>query len=187
MSKLDFLSEASDIDLFMEKHSAYKNLKSSELEGIPENEIVAAVTSWIEGKFSEDWSDMCDVINRLPTPCLNVFCADYITKEILGGGFAQAFFNSSRDFIGAAANGFRALDYGEPAEVIERALKVHFDSGIKPSGHGIEDFLEFSGSGEYNELDKDFLAAFDVLKFRRSVRDYVIKYKKYFGNQTGEE
>lgn len=194
MSKLDFFqNNISDIDLFMEKHAAYKNLKSAELDGIPENEIVTAVTSWIEGKFSEDWSDMCEVINRLPTPCLNVYCADYTAKEILGGGFAQAFFNSSRDFVGAAANGFRAVGYPEAAEVIEKALKIHYDSGNTVSagtaemGRGIEDFLSFGAGGEYDDCDREFRADFDSEKFGGLVYGYVMRYRKYFGNQTGEE
>ncbi len=182
MSKLDFFRDnISDIDLFMKKHAAYKDLKSSELDGIPEREMTAAVTSWIEGKFSEDWSDMCEVINRLPTPCLNVYCADYTAKEILDGGFAQVFFNSSRDFVGAAANGFRAVGYPEAAEVIEKALKIHYDSGTAETGRGIEDFLSFGAGGEYNECDSEFQAAFDSEKFGGLVYSYVMRYRKYFG------
>ena len=82
MSKFDFLDLAADTgaEEFMAKQKAYASLKRDELDGIPESEIVLAVTSWIEGKFKEDWSDMCEVINSLPTPCLNLYCADYVTK-----------------------------------------------------------------------------------------------------------
>lgn len=185
MSKFDYLSNASfeGAEQFMAKQEAYKNLKRSELDAIPESEIVLAVTSWIEGKFSEDWSDMGRVINSLPTPCLNVYCADYIAKEILNGGFAQAFFNTSRDFIGAGAEGFRALGYGEPAEVIERALKINYDSGSKAAGHSLEDFLDFSSNGEYDETDRDFCGVFSNEKFSSLAYEYIMKYKKYFGNE----
>ncbi|MCH5350064.1 MAG: DUF4375 domain-containing protein [Oscillospiraceae bacterium] len=188
MSKFDFLSFAPDgifpgAEEFMAKQKEYASLKREELEGIPENEIVLAVTSWIEGKFSEDWSDMCDVINSLPTPCLNLYCADYVTKELLNGGFAQAFFNSSRDYIGAAAEGFRALDYPEPADIIEDALKINFDSGKKASGRSIEDFLDFAGGDEYDSLDKDFCKAFDEKKFDKLAYSYIMHYKKYFGEE----
>ena len=188
MSKFDFLGLAEDgllqgAEEFMAKQKAYASLKRDELDSIPESEIVLAVTSWVEGKFKEDWSDMCEVINSLPTPCLNVYCANYVTNELLNGGFAQAFFNSSRDYIGAAAEGFRAIDYPEPADIIEDALKINFDSGKKISGRGIEDFLDFSGSGEYGSQDEKFCKAFDEKKFDKLAYSYIIKYKKYFGEE----
>ena len=189
MSKFDFLNFTADgiipdAEEFMAKQKTYASLKRDELEGISESEIVLAVTSWIEGKFSEDWHDMCDVINSLPTPCLNIYCANYVTKEVLNGGFAQAFFNSSRDYIGAAAEGFRVLEYSELADIIESALKVNFDSGRKISGRSIIDFLEFAGSDEYNELDEKFCKEFDVKKFDSLAYGYIMKYKKYFGEEV---
>lgn len=189
MSKFDFLNFTADgispgAEEFMEKQKTYASLKREELENIPENEIVLAVTSWIEGKFSEDWHDMCSVINSLPTPCLNIYCADYVTKEVLNGGFAQAFFNSSRDYIGAAAEGFRALEYSEIADIIENALKINFDSGKKISGRSLEDFLEFAGGDEYEELDRNFCKTFDNKKFDKLSYGYIMKYKKYFGDDA---
>ena len=184
MSKFDFLNLTADIpnvEEFMKKQEKYSSLKRDDLEGIPESEIVPAVTSWIEGKFSEDWHDMCNVINSLPTPCLNIYCANYVAKEVLNGGFAQAFFNSSRDYIGAAAEGFRALEYPMLADIIENALKINFDSGKKISGRSIVDFLEFAGSDEYNALDEKFCTAFDDEKFNKLAYGYIMKYKKYFG------
>ena len=188
MSKFDFLSPAPDellrdAEEFMAKQKAYASLKRDELDGIPENEIVLAATSWIEGKFKEDWSDMCDVINSLPTPCLNLYCADYVMKEIFNGGFAQAFFNSSRDFIGAAAEGFRAIDYQDPADIIEKALKINFDSGKKISGRSIEDFLAFADNEEYHDLDVEFCKIFDDKKYNKLAQTYIMKYKKYFGEE----
>lgn len=190
MSKFDFLSSESfgDAEEFMERQKSYADLKREDLEKIPENEIVFAVTSWIESKFSEDWSDMGRVINSLPTPCINVYCADYIAKEIQNGGFGQAFFNTSRDFIGIAAEGFRALGYSKLGDVIEQALKINYDSGKKAAGRSIEDFLDFAEGEEYKTVDKDFQRIFDEKKFCRLAKDYIIKYKKYFGesaeNQT---
>lgn len=189
MSKFDFLNFAADgispdVEEFMKKQEKYASLKRDELEGIPESEMVLAVTSWIEGKFSEDWSDMCSVINSLPTPCLNIYCANYVTKEILNGGFAQAFFNSSRDYIGAAAEGFRVLEYTEPADTIEKALKINFDSGRKISGRSIVDFLEFADSEEYADLDDEFCKVFDDKKFDKLAYSYIMKYKKYFGEEN---
>ena len=110
MSKFDFLSseDFADAESFMEQRKRYASLKRSELKSIPEDELVFAVTSWIEGKFSEDWRNMGEVINSLPTPCINVYCANHIKNEVQSGGFGQAFFNTSRDFIGIAAEGFRA-------------------------------------------------------------------------------
>lgn len=168
----------------MENRKRYSALKSGDLDSIPENEIVFAVTSWIESKFSEDWRNMGEVINSLPTPCINVYCANYIKNEALSGGFAQAFFNSSRDYIGVAAAGFRALGYQKLADIIEQALKVNFDSGKKAAGHSIEDFLDFAENDDYRTLDKDFRRVFDEGKFNRLARDYIIKYKKYFGNEA---
>lgn len=184
MSKFDFLTsgELNGAEAFMERQKRYADLKRDELENIPENEIVTAVTSWIEGKFSEDWSDMGRVINSLPTPCINVYCADYVAKEILSGGFGQAFFNTSRDFIGIAAEGFRALEYNAPADIIEDALKTNFDKGIKTSRSNIEDFLEFAANDDYKKLDEDFRNKFSSEKFSRLARRYIIRYKKYFGN-----
>lgn len=184
MSKFDFLNltaEIPDVEEFMKKQEKYSSLKRDELEGIPESEMVLAVTSWIEGKFSEDWHDMCAVINSLPTPCLNIYCANYVAKEVLNGGFAQAFFNSSRDYIGAAAEGFRALEYPEMADIIETALKTNFDSGRKISGRGITDFLEFAAGDEYDHLDREFCEKLDVKKFDKLAFGYIMKYKKYFG------
>lgn len=183
MSKFDFLSseDFSDAEKFMERQKRYANLKRDGLEKIPENEIVSAVTSWIESKFAEDWSDMGRVINSLPTPCINVYCADYIAKEVLDGGFGQAFFNTSRDFIGIAAEGFRAVGYPKLGDVIEQALKLHYDSGKKPTGRGIEDFFALAENDDYRTLDKDFRRVFETEKFNRLAREYIIKYSKYFG------
>lgn len=185
MGKFDFLSSGNfqGAEEFIEKQKRWAGLKSSELENIPEEEIVHGVTSWIESKFSEDWRDMGKVINSLPTPCLNVYCADYAAKEILDGGFGQAFFNISRDFIGAAAEGFRAIGYGKLGDVIEQALKINYDSGKKVTGRSIEDFLEFAANDDYKTVDKDFRRIFDEKKFNKLAKSYIISYKKYFGEQ----
>ena len=186
MSKFDFLASGDfhGAEEFMEKQKRYGSLKSEELESIPESEIVSAVTSWIESKFAEDWHDMGRVINSLPTPCINVYCADYAAKEILSGGFGQAFFNTSRDFIGIAAEGFRAVGYPKLGDVIEQALKINYDSGKKAAGRSIEDFLEFAANDDYKTVDKDFCRIFDEKKFGRLAKDYIIKYKKYFGENN---
>lgn len=183
MSKFDFLSSGNfgDAEKFMELRKRYATLKSGDLDSIPADEIVFAVTSWIESKFSEDWRNMGEVINSLPTPCINVYCASYIKNEVLNGGFAQAFFNSSRDFIGVAAQGFRALGYSKLGGVVEQALKINFDSGKKPSGHGIEDFFALAENDDYRTLDKDFKRIFDAEKFNRLAREYILRYERYFG------
>ena len=185
MSKFDFLnfSEQQDAETFMQKQKEHAALKRESLDDIPGKEIVHAVTSWIEGKFDEDWRNMCEVINSLPTPCLNIYCADYVTKEVLNGGFAQAFFNTSRDYIGAAAEGFRAVCFSGPADIIEKALKINFDSGKKVSGHGIEDFLALAENDEYSALDEEFSETFDADKFGKLAKRYILKYKKYFGEE----
>ncbi len=187
MSKFDFLSSEifGDVEAFMEQRKRYASLKRDELESIPENELVFAVTSWIEGKFSEDWRNMGEVINSLPTPCINVYCANHIGNEVLSGGFGQVFFNSSRDYIGVAAAGFRALGYPKLADITEQALKINYDSGKKTSGHSIEDFFALAENDDYRTLDKDFKRVFDEGKFNRLARDYILKYAKYFG-ETGE-
>lgn len=185
MSKYDFFYGGdSDADAFMAKQNSYKSLKNSQLDSMTPEELLAAVTSWIEGKFAEDWSDMCKVINDLPTPCLNIYCADYVSAEILDGGFSQAFFNTSRDFIGAAANGLRAIGMDSAANVIERALKAHFDSGAKTGGSGIDDFLSFLSDDRFSAMDKDFRAVFDKKRYIKSAYDYIIHYKKYFGENN---
>lgn len=183
MSKFDFLTsgDIGGAEEFMARQKRYADLKREDLEKIPENEIVSAVTSWIESKFAEDWHDMGRVINSLPTPCINVYCADYAAKEVLGGGFGQAFFNTSRDFIGIAAEGFRALGYQKLGDVIEQALKINYDSGKKAAGRTIEDFLDFAAGEEYRTVDKDFQRVFDEKKFCRLAREYILKYSKYFG------
>lgn len=182
MSKYDFFRGGdSDADAFMAKQNTYKGLKNSELDSIAQDELINAVTSWIEGKFAADWSDMCKVINDLPTPCLNIYCADYVSAEILDGGFSQAFFNTSRDFIGAAANGLRAIGMDSAANVIERALKADFDSGKKSGGSGIDDFLSFISDDRFSAMDKDFRAVFDKALYKKRTYDYIIHYKKYFG------
>lgn len=186
MSKFDFLSSSdfADAEEFMERQKRYADLKREDLDKIPESEIVSAVTSWIESKFSEDWSDMGRVINSLPTPCINVYCADYIAKEIQNGGFRQAFFNTSRDFIGISAQGFRALGYSKLGDVAEQALKLHYDSGKKPSGQDIEDFFALAENDDYRTLDKDFKRIFDAEKFNRLAREYILRHKKYFGESN---
>ena len=186
MSTFDFLSGNTDIDSFIEKQNKYKSLKRADLDSVPKEEIILAVTCWIEGKFNEDWSDMAKVINGLPTPCLNLYCADYVTKEIMNGGFSQAFFNTSRDFIGAGAEGFRALGYEKADEVIERALKINFDSG-KTLGHSIDDFFALSENSDYDELDKEFHSLFDDEKFTALAYDYIMRYKKYFGDKENAD
>ena len=83
MSTFDFLSGNTDIDSFIEKQNKYKSLKRADLDSVPKDEIVLAVTCWIEGKFNEDWSDMAKVINGLPTPCLNLYPRYWWMKALL--------------------------------------------------------------------------------------------------------
>lgn len=186
MSKFDFLSseDFADAESFMEQRKRYASLKRNELESIPENELVFAVTSWIEGKFSDDWRNMGEVINSLPTPCINVYFANHIKNEVQSGGFGQVFFNSSRDFIGIAAAGFCALGYPKLADIIEQALKINYDSGKKVLGHSIEDFFALAENDDYRTLDKDFKRVFDTEKFNRLAKDYILKYAKYFGENN---
>lgn len=183
MSKLDFLSGSSlEAEDFMAEHSAYAKLKRSELDTLSGDKLLSAVTGWIEGKFAPDWSDMCEVINKLPTPCLNLYCADFAAREILDGGFAQAFFNTSRDFMGAAAAGFRAIGSCEAADIIEGALKQHFDSGdISSSVHSIEDFLRISSDDTYSRYDEEFHLYFGGSEHSKRACTYIMKYRKYFG------
>lgn len=184
MSKFDIIASASldGAEGFMEKHKAYADLKREELENIPESEIVEAVTGWIEGKFKEDWSDMCEVVNSLPTPCLNLYCADFVAKEVLDGGFGQAFFNISPDFIGAAADGFHAMDCEKAANAVEKALEIH--KGLdKKSSHSFDDFLSLMSSDDYDEADGMFRQAYSRERFSALAYKYVLRYKKYFGNE----
>ncbi|MCD7731239.1 MAG: DMP19 family protein [Oscillospiraceae bacterium] len=184
MGKFDFLNFDSEFNAeeFLMKQKSYAHLKRDELDSLPEDEIVPAVTAWIESKFSEDWSDMCEKINSLPTPCMNVYCADYVKSEVLNGGFSQAFFNTSRDFIGAAAEGFRAIGCIETADAVELALKAHFDSGVKPTGRSIDDFINFRSNGAFDDADRAFFEAFDQSKFDNLAGKYILSYKKYFGD-----
>lgn len=183
MGRLDYFSgNGQSAGDFMDAQKRYAELKKEELEGIPEGEIVSAVTGWIEGKFAEDWSDMCEKINSLPTPCLNVYCADYTAKEALSGGFAQVFFNTSPDFVSAAADGFRAVGCEKTASAVDKALEIH--KGLdKKGGRSLEDFLSLAENSDYAEADRDFLAAYDEKRFASLVYKYVIHYKKYFGEE----
>lgn len=184
MSKFDLISSASleGAEEFMKKQQAYASLKRDELENIPESEIVEAVTGWIEGKFKEDWSDMCEVVNSLPTPCLNLYCADFVAKEVLDGGFGQAFFNISADFIGAAAEGFHALDCEKAAAAVEKALEINKSVGGKGS-HSFDDFLSLMSRDDYDEADEMFRKAYSRERFSALAYKYVMRYKKYFGNE----
>ncbi|MBQ8781341.1 MAG: DUF4375 domain-containing protein [Oscillospiraceae bacterium] len=184
MSKFDLISSVSfdGAEEFMKKQQAYASLKRDELESVPESEIVEAVTGWIEGKFKEDWSDMCSVVNSLPTPCLNLYCADFVAKEVLDGGFGQAFFNISPDFIGAAADGFHAMDCEKAAAAVEKAIEIH--KGLdKKSSHSFDDFLSLTASDDYAEADEMFRQAYSKERFSALAYKYVLRYKKYFGNE----
>ena len=56
VSKFDFFaSDIKDADSFMKDQLRYKDLKRSELADMTENELVGAVTAWIEASFKEDW------------------------------------------------------------------------------------------------------------------------------------
>ncbi|MBQ2824302.1 MAG: DUF4375 domain-containing protein [Oscillospiraceae bacterium] len=184
MSKFDLISAASldGAEEFMKKQRAYAGLKRAELENIPESEMLTAVTGWIEGKFKEDWSDMCERINDLPTPCLNLYCADYVAREVENGGFGQAFFNISADFIGAAADGFRAMDCEKAACAVEKALEIN-KSAEKGGGKSFDDFLSLMENDDYAEADEEFRAVFDRERFSSLACRYVLRYKKYFGNE----
>ncbi len=184
MSKFDLISSATldGAEEFMKKQQAYAKLKRDRLDSIPENEMLTAVTGWIEGKFKEDWSDMCEKINDLPTPCLNLYCADYVAKEVENGGFGQAFFNISPDFIGAAANGFRAMDCEKAACAVEKALEIN-KSAQKGGGRSFDDFLSLMESDDYDEADEDFRAVFNRDRFASIAYRYVLRYKKYFGDE----
>ena len=187
MSKFDFVdfvdfSAEDSAGEFMRNYSAYAFLKSTELENIPENELVKAVTAWIESKFNDDWTDMCAVINKLPTPCLNVYCAAFAVGEILNGGFAQLFFNTSRDFIGAAASGLEAIGCIKAAEIVSDALKIHYDGKFTKSGSDFNAFVEFCSENHFDSLDKQFSDCFDNDRFNTLAGDYILKNKKYFGS-----
>lgn len=181
MSKFDFFaSDITDADAFMQNQLRYKALKRDELADMPESEIVGAVTAWIECGFNEDWSDMGEKLNALPTPCLNLYCTAITIKQILNGGFSEALFNLSNDFLGIASNGFRAIGYEKLSEIIDSAVKA--GSGKKPSGRSFVDFLEFSENVSFSSQDKDFKRCFDEAKFNRLAKQYILNYSKYFGS-----
>lgn len=181
MSKFDFFaSDIKDADSFMKDQLRYKDLKRSELADMPENEIVGAVTAWIETSFKEDWSDMGEKLNSLPTPCLNIYCAEITLKQVINSGFSEAVFNLSNDFLGIAANGFRAVGYEKLAEIVDSAVKVGADK--RPSGRSFVDFLEFSENVSFSSQDKDFRRCFEQTKFDRLAKQYILNYSKYFGN-----
>lgn len=183
MSKFDFFAAgAADADTFMQNQLRYKDLKRDELSDMPENEIVGAVTAWIECKFKEDWSDMGEKLNSLPTPCLNIYCAEITLNQVTESGFAEAIFNLSNDFLGIAANGFRAIGYEKLAEIVDSAVK---EGGTKrPSGRSFVDFLEFCENVSFSSQDKDFKRCFDESKFSRLAKQYILNYSKYFGNEN---
>ncbi len=181
MSKFDFFaSDITDADAFMQNQLRYKALKRDELADMPESEIVGAVTAWIECGFNEDWSDMGEKLNGLPTPCLNIYCAEITLKQVTGSGFSEALFNLSNDFLGIASNGFHAIGYEKLSEIIDSAVKA--GSGSKPSGRSFEDFLEFCQNDSFSTLDKDFKRCFDEAKFNRLAKQYILNYSKYFGS-----
>lgn len=181
MSKFDFFAAgAADADTFMQNQLRCKDLKRDELPDMPESEIVGAVTAWIECGFKEDWSDMSEKLNSLPTPCLNIYCAEITLKQVLGSGFSEAIFNLSNDFLGIASNGFRAIGYEKLSEIVDSAVKE--SAGSRPSGRSFEDFLEFCQNDCFSTLDKDFRRCFDEGKFNRLAKQYILNYSKYFGN-----
>lgn len=181
MSKFDFFaSDIIDADAFMRDQLRYKGLKRNELADMPESEIVGAVTAWIECGFKEDWSDMGEKLNSLPTPCLNIYCAEITLKQVMDSGFSEAVFNLSNDFLGIAANGFRAIGYDKLAEIVDSAVKAGADK--RPSGRDFVDFLEFCENVSFSSQDKDFRRCYDKAKFDRLAKQYILNYSKYFGN-----
>lgn len=181
MSKFDFFaSDIKDADSFMKGQLRYKDLKRCDLADMSEKEIVGAVTAWIETSFREDWSDMGEKLNNLPTPCLNIYCAEITLKQVTDSGFSEAVFNLSNDFLGIAANGFRAIGYEKLAEIVDSAVKAGADK--RPSGRSFVDFLEFSENVSFSAQDKDFRRCFEQAKFDRLAKQYILNYSKYFGN-----
>lgn len=181
MSKFDFFASGIiDADAFMRDQLRYKDLKRNALADMPEGEIVGAVTAWIECGFKEDWSDMGEKLNSLPTPCLNIYCAEITLKQVMGSGFSEAVFNLSNDFLGIAANGFRAIGYDKLAEIVDSAVKAGADK--RPSGRDFVDFLEFCENVSFSSQDKDFRRCCDKAKFDRLAKQYILNYSKYFGN-----
>lgn len=183
MSKFDFaISSSSDADAFIKEQQKYKNLKRDDLPKLAESGIVGAVTAWIECGFREDWSDMNDKLNALPTPCLNIYCANIVQNQIVSGGFSEAVFNLSNDFLGIASTCFKVIGYEKISQIIDSAVGKAV--GKKPSGRTFEDFLEFCESTDFGDCDRDFKRCYEKSKFDKLAKEYIISYAKYFGEDT---
>ncbi len=191
MSVFDFLDasslgDISDVDEFMKECEKYKSLKQSDIDNIPDEKLVTAVTSWVEGKFDEDWSNMGHVINEINTPAQNVYCCDYMLKEFFSGGFNQSFFNTSADFIGISAICFRTIGEINCAETIEYIVEEYKKrketlpkSDVNSS---LDMFLDSYQNNPLSDLDEKFKSVFNEKIYNEKIITYIRTKKQYFGD-----
>jgi hypothetical protein len=133
----------------------------------PEPEV-NTVIAWMRSKFSGDWSNEYEVIISLPKPCQNVYSAQTVTDDLLGGNFCYLFFyrQFAELFAEMSIEGFAALGLQKLSGVVAEAVEL-YRKNLQVFHHywnydeRIDGFLALCKDSDiFDELDKMFCEEF---------------------------
>lgn len=163
----------------------YSTLKKSEISSISDDKLRTVVTSWMWGKFNDDWSNQYEVISSLPKPCQNIYSAFTIEGEVNNGGFNQCYFNSNKEFAHMAEEGFAAIDAPGFADIMTRANTIY--KGIekeleKYDDGSIESFMDSYEDNPLNDFDTEFYNMYRSEPLEKLYIQYIREHADCFGD-----
>ena len=170
-----------------------ENLKRADLADIPDEDLEDAVMDWMWSKDDENLSEYEQIL-LLPKPCQNVYSARTVTDDVMNGGFAQLFWNSSGAFAEMSVEGFLALGSPKLSNLVAKALELRqqildspqdsttgryvafFKRGKERDGAYDEhndkifhDVLHELNDGVFNELNEMFFE-YDTMNYAEYIR-----------------
>lgn len=170
---------------FLNDLKKYESLKKEDISYIPDEKLVYAVMSWMWSKFNSDWSNQFTVISSLPKACQDIYSVYTIEAEVNNGGFNQCYFNSSKEFVVMAENGFKEIGAEGFSDIMSRANFVYLDikEDLEKFEDGtIEGFSKSYENNPLNALDDEFYKMYEKESLEKLCIEYIRMNAKYFGD-----
>lgn len=184
--KGDSQSEGSLMKNFFEfliKRNQYEELKTDELSGINDSELKEAVMSWMWGKVDGNWENQYEIITSLSEPCQYVYACYTVMDELENGGFEQVFYNSSREFVLMAREGFENLGSEAYRSMMDKAITIYEENKVLYESYRdgtVEGFSNLYKEKLFDGLDTEFLDGRE--KFYELAVAYIREHESLFGN-----
>lgn len=158
----DFEEELATLMEEFESRTIYSSLDPDVLSEIPDDKLEQAIVDYVSIKIGDDWENMEETIDALPTSFRGFFVTWMLEAEVNNGGFNQFFWNSYGYWAEDAISALE--DYGakDHAEITKKAVAMFLseaDSHRKFREVGtLEAFSESYKHTDLGDLDNEFYA-----------------------------